>query len=289
MKKIFLSLATAALIWSGCDQLENPYSYVKYRYMEEKYGAAPSFAYEAGLTKNVLVEEFTGHLCGFCPKSTKLLNELDSVLGERMVTVSVHAGSLAQVSAPPFDTDYRNAVGNLYWGQLQGGFNPCARIDRQGGLSNFVWLDADNPNSWRDIIQSAKNETPKAAVQLQADFVAEDNVINIHTASQFNEALGSNYALVVLLVESHLISAQEDYDQTPSEILEYEHKHVLRDAVTQAMGNFVVSKPAQGSVFTQSFTYPLPTSWKGENMTVVAYIIDQGSNAVINAAEYELD
>ncbi len=289
MRKIFFTIVTAALLWSGCDQLENPYTYVKYRYMDEKYGPASTFNFEEGMTKNVLVEEFTGHLCGFCPKSTKLVNELDSVLGERMVTVSIHAGSLAQVGAPPFDTDYRNAVSNLYWGQLQGGFNPCARIDRQGGISNFVWLDADNPNSWIDIIQSAKNETPKAGIQLQADFVAEDNVINIHAASQFHENLSNQYALVVLLVESHIISAQEDYDQTPSEILEYEHKHVLRDAVTQAMGNFVADEPKQGDIFSQSFTYPLPTNWKGENMTVVAYLIDQTTNAVINSSEYELD
>jgi hypothetical protein len=289
MRKIFFTIVTAALLWSGCDQLENPYTYVKYRYMDEKYGPAPTFNFEEGMTKNVLVEEFTGHLCGFCPKSTKLVNELDSVLGERMVTVSIHAGSLAQVSAPPFDTDYRNAVSNLYWGQLQGGFNPCARIDRQGGISNFVWLDADNPNSWADIIQSAKNETPKAGIQLQADFVAEDNVINIHAASQFHENLSGQYALVVLLVESHIISAQEDYDQTPSEILEYEHKHVLRDAVTQAMGNFVADAPKEGDIFSQSFTYPLPTNWKGENMTIVAYLINQSTNEVINSSEYELD
>lgn len=289
MRKIFFTIVTAALLWSGCDQLENPYTYVKYRYMDEKYGPAPTFNFEEGMTKNVLVEEFTGHLCGFCPKSTKLVNELDSVLGDRMVTVSVHAGSLAQVGAPPFDTDYRNAVSNLYWGQLQGGFNPCARIDRQGGISNFVWLDADNPNSWVDIIQSAKNETPKAGIQLQADFVAEDNVINIHAASQFHENLSGQYALVVLLVESHIISAQEDYDQTPSEILEYEHKHVLRDAVTQAMGNFVADAPKEGDIFSQSFTYPLPTNWKGENMTIVAYLINQSTNEVINSSEYELD
>ncbi len=68
MRKIFFTIVTAALLWSGCDQLENPYTYVKYRYMDEKYGPAPTFNFEEGMTKNVLVEEFTGHLCGFCPK-----------------------------------------------------------------------------------------------------------------------------------------------------------------------------------------------------------------------------
>ena len=289
MKKLLFIIATSVFIWSGCDQLDQPYSTVKYRYLEEKYGAAPTFTYETGLTKNVLVEEFTGHLCGFCPTSTAMVLELDTSLGDRMVTVSIHAGSLAQVSAPPFDTDYNTLPGNLYWSQLQGGFNPCARIDRNGGLANFYWIDPNNPSSWEDLIIAAKNETPQAAVQVQADFVPEDNVINIHTGAQFNEDMTGSYSLVVLLIESHIISAQEDYDQTPSEIPNYEHNHLLRDAVTQPMGNSLATNPKATNVYTNSFTYPIPSTWKGENMTVVAYIIDQNTNEVINATEYELD
>ncbi len=289
MKKLLFIIVISVFAWSGCDQLDQPYSTVKYRYMEEKYGAAPVFTYETGLTKNVLVEEFTGHLCGFCPTSTAMVLELDTSLGDRMVTVSIHAGSLAQVSAPPFDTDYNTVPGNLYWSQLQGGFNPCARIDRNGGLSNFYWIDPNNPSSWEDLIIAAKNETPQAAVQVQADFVPEDNVINIHTGSQFNQDMSGNYSLVVLLIESHIISAQEDYDQTPSEIPSYEHNHLLRDAVTQPMGNSLATNPKANSLYTSSYTYPLPSTWKGENMTVVAYIIDQNTNEVVNATEYELD
>jgi Outer membrane protein Omp28 len=288
MKK-YLNLLVVTFLLIGCDQIEQPYSNIKYRYKEEKYGPAPTFSLLNNPLKNVLVEEFTGHLCGFCPASTKLVNELDSILGERMVTISIHAGTLAAVSAPPFDADYNTTPGNLYWSQLNGGFNPCARIDRLGGISNFTWLDADNPDSWRDIIQSQKNLTPKAAIQLQADFVTEDNVINIHTATQFQTNLSGNYQLVVLVVESDIVSPQVDYDQTPPEVEDYHHKHVLRASVTEAMGNTIAANPSANEIKTTSYTFPLKSGWVGNHCTVVAYLIDPNSQEIINAAEYELE
>ena len=97
-------------------------------------------------------------------------------------------------------------------------------------------------------------------------------MINIHTAAQFNEAMSGNYALTVLLVESHIISAQLDYNASPSDILNYEHKHLLRDAVTQPMGNDLVSNPTSGTLIAKSFTYPLKSGWQGNHMTVVAFI-----------------
>ena len=288
MKKILGFFILSALIWSSCDKIESPVNAVKYRYKEEVYGPAPTFVFVDNIQKNVLLEEFTGHKCGFCPPATYLVNQLDSVLGERLVTVAVHAGTLAETKAAPYEADYNTVPGNLYWEQLQGGFNPCARIDRNGSLSTFHYLDPGNPGAWQGLIQDAKNETPTAAVQVEAEFVSEDNVINIHTASQFNEAMAGSYALTVLLIESHIISAQLDYNASPSDILDYEHKHLLRDAVTQNMGNDLASNPTAGSMITKSFTYPIKSGWQGNHMTVVAFITNKSTQEVVNATEFEL-
>jgi hypothetical protein len=288
MKK-YLLLLPAIIYLIGCDQIEQPYSNIKHRYKEERYGPAPSFSLLDDPKKNVLVEEFTGHLCGFCPASTKLVNELDSSLGKRMVTISIHAGTLAAVSAPPFDANFNTTPGNIYWGQLNGGFNPCARIDRLGGVISFVWLDPDNPDSWRNTIQSQKDLTPAAAIQLQAHFVQEDNVINIHTATQFQENLTGNYQLVVLLLESDIVSPQEDYDQNPPEVEDYHHQHVLRASVTEPMGNSIATNPSVNSIKTTSYTFPLNNDWVGENCTVVAYLINPSNQEIINATEYEVE
>ena len=289
MKKTFLSLLAFALFFGSCDRLDNPVTVAKNKYREDLYGAAPTFTPVTVAEKNVLFEEFTGHLCGFCPPSTFLALQLDSLLGERMVTVAIHAGSLAETGGTAFQTDYTTPAGNLYWSQLNGGFNPTARIDRLQGLSHFEYLDPANPSSWQDIVTSQMNTSTPVALQTICEYIGSDNVFNIHMHSQFLENYTGNVNLVVLLVESDLISAQEDYSQTPPEIEFYTHNHVLRANVSEAMGNLVISSPNAGYSATTSFTIPAQSNWEPTNMTVIGYLVDANTHAVLNAIEYEIN
>jgi hypothetical protein len=289
MKKISFYLLGLALFFGSCDRIENPVTVAKNKYREDLYGPAPSFMAVTEVEKNVLFEEFTGHLCGFCPPSTYLALELDTALGERMVTVAIHAGSLAETGGTLFTTDYTTPAGNLYWAQLNGGFNPSARIDRLGGLSSYEYLDPGNPSSWQNIVTNQLNAYTPVQLQAQCEFIETDNVFNIHMNSQFLEGYTGNINLVVLLVENHLVSPQEDYSQTPSEIEDYEHEHVLRTNVTETMGNLVVNSPAPGFSSTMSFTIPIQSNWEPTNMTVVGYLVDANTHIVLNAVEYEID
>ncbi len=289
MKKISFYLLSLTLLFGSCDRIDNPVTVAKNKYREDLYGPAPAFSAVTVAEKNVLFEEFTGHLCGFCPPSTYLALELDSTLGERMVTVAIHAGSLAATGGTLFTTDYTTPAGNLYWAQLNGGFNPTARIDRLGGLSSYEYLDPANPSSWQNIVTSQMNAATPVALQAQCEYVEADNVFNIHMNSQFLQEYTGNVNLVVLLVESHLVSPQEDYSQTPSEIEEYEHEHVLRTNVSEPMGNLVVNSPATGFSATTSFTIPIQPNWEPTNMTVVGYLVDANTHAVLNAVEYEIN
>jgi hypothetical protein len=289
MKKNYFILLAMALLFGACDRIENPVTVAKNKYRDDLYGPAPTFNATSEATRNVLFEEFTGHLCGFCPPSTALALALDAQLGERMVTVAIHAGSLAATGGTLFQTDYTTPVGNIYWAQLNGGFNPTARIDRIGGLSSYEYLDPANPSSWQNIVTTRMNVATPAALQANCEYVAADNVLNIHMNSQFIESYTGNVNLVVLLVENHIISAQEDYSQTPSEIEEYEHEHVLRTNVTEPMGNLVINSPSLGYSSTSSFTIPLQANWVPTNMTVVGYLVDSNSHEVLNAIEYEIN
>jgi hypothetical protein len=285
MKNILLFLGLVGLTFHSCDVIEEPVRIEKNPYLENTYGPAPSFSVPTEATKNVLVEEYTGHLCGFCPEANALVLALDETLGNRMVTVSIHAGTLAEPSPGLFSSDYRTEAGNLYWAQLGGGLNPSARIDRVGGLTNFYYLDPGNPDSWQSIINSQLNVSTPVALQGIADYIPNDNKINIHINSHFVESYSGSLNLVVLLVENHIISPQEDYTATPSEVEDYEHEHVLRTAVTEPMGNALITAPNAGTSITKSFTVPVSSTWNGQNMAVVAYLLDPVTNEIINAME----
>ncbi|MFM7721406.1 MAG: Omp28-related outer membrane protein [Bacteroidota bacterium] len=285
MKNVLLFLGLLMLTFHSCDVIDEPVRIEKNPYLENTYGPAPTFTVPTEAVKNVLVEEYTGHLCGFCPEATALVLALDQTLGSRMVTVAIHAGTLAEPSPGPFSTDYRTEAGDLYWAQLGGGLNPSARIDRIGGLANFYYLDPGNPDSWQSIINSQLNVSTPAALQGIADYIPNDNKINIHINSHFVESYPGSLNLVVLLVENHIISPQEDYTATPTEVEDYEHEHVLRAAITEPMGNSLVNAPTSGTNITKSFTVPISSAWNGQNMAVVAYLLDPVTNEIINSLE----
>lgn len=283
-----LSFLAFALLFGSCDQIENPVSVVKNRYLEELYGPAPLFPSANEATRNVLFEEFTGHLCNACPASTSLVLDFDTLLGERLVTVAIHAGTLAETGGDDFQTDYTTLAGNIYWSQLNGGFNPSARINRLGGLSNYMYIDPSNLAIWQDPITTEMNSSTPVVLQAQCEYLSNNNVFNIHMNSQFIEGYTGNVNLVVLLVESHLISPQAVTPGGPY-IYDYEHEHVLRTNVTEPMGNLLINNPSAGYSSTNSFSIPLQANWVPTNMTVVGYLVDANTHAVLNAVEYEIN
>ena len=286
MKKSYLFLLGLSLFFGACDRLENPVTVAKNKYREDLYGAAPSFTASTQALRNVLFEEFTGHLCGACPASTALVLDFDSQLGERLVTVAIHAGTLAETGGDDFQTDYTTLAGNIYWSQLNGGYNPSARINRLGGLSNYMYIDPSNLAIWQDPITTEMNSSTPVVLQAQCEYLSNNNVFNIHMNSQFIEGYTGNVNLVVLLVESHLISTQRVAQV--GDIL-YEHEHVLRTNVSEPMGNQIANNPAAGFSATTSFTIPLESIWTPTNMTVIGYLVDANTHAVLNAVEYEIN
>jgi hypothetical protein len=277
-------LLSLGLCFSSCDEIENPVISFPNPYNEAQYGEPPTFSPVATPTKNVFVEEFTGHLCGFCPPATALVKQLDQELGPRLIPLSIHAGTLAVVSNEPFQADYNTEVGDIYWAQLEGGFNPAARIDREGGLTNF-YVD----NVWSANISAALSQPVDATLQIAAGIVAADAVANIHVHHQFLNSLTGAFNLVVLISESKIISPQIDYEQTPSEIEDYEHNHILRGGVTEAGGIPLATNPTANSSGVTSFTLPLKNNWVANNCSIIAFIINNTTQEVVNAVEYELD
>lgn len=283
MKKSILFLFVIAAVITSCSDTEDPIVRLDSQYLENVYGPAPDFEFLTNPTKNVLIEEFTGHKCGFCPPATALVKDWDEEFGTLLVPVSIHAGTLASVGSEPFQNNYNTQDGDFFWGQVEGGFNPSARIDRVSGAQNAYPYD-----DWRGMIEAQMALSPDIALQGQATFVPTDGILNIHIHGQYLKNLQDNYSLVVLVAESHIISAQEDYDQNPSEILDYEHNHVLRDVITIPEGLPIATAPSANDAFLRSFSYEFNPSWVAGNCHVIAYVLNTLTGDVVNAVELEI-
>lgn len=282
MKKTYrfaaiISVIAAILGMMGCDKIDNPRVTLNNQYLEGVYGPPPTFNFLENPKRNVLFEEFTGHVCGFCPPATAQAKAWSEEYGDRFVAVSIHAGSLSEPGEAPFETDYRTPTGDFYWSQLDGGFNPAARIDRDQGNAVIYGFA-----QWPPIVQARLNTAPEAALQMITSYDAQNRNVNIHVHAQFLESLSNDVRIVILVDESNIISAQEDYNLTPSEVLDYKHDHVLRDAVTSPDGWFLIASPRANDALTKSFTYPLNADWNEENCAIVAYLIESNTGKILN-------
>src|SRR4051812_5513690 len=95
MKRILLFFALCApfliLLIASCDKIEAPY-----REPVPVNDFCTTGIEDSIPHKKVLVEDYTGHLCGNCPAAGIYLNDtLKSVYNHCLVIISVHAGFFA--------------------------------------------------------------------------------------------------------------------------------------------------------------------------------------------------
>ena len=137
MKSFYISLLAAVAFLTGCDSVGS----------DERLIEVPA----ATVQRNVLIEDFTGQRCIFCPDAAEAIAQQQKLYGaDKLITVAFHAGPLAIKSGTGF-VGLRTDVGDVYYKHWSVPNVPKAIINRRGGvLSKDVkgrlqlWLVEDN-------------------------------------------------------------------------------------------------------------------------------------------------
>lgn len=288
MKKVHarLMVIAAAVLFSACDVIEDPIIPNTGLYNEAVYGAPPSFGAPTTTLKNVLLEDFTAHQCGNCPDAGVVASALIEANPDRVALVAIHAGSLAAYDEndPYFNTNWITEEGEFYFSQLDFQANPLGRVNRSGGAGAF-----SPPTLWPDQTAGELELTAALNLQIVANPVPEDGVVNIHVHGTFASDYANSTNLVVLITESELYDYQLWYGNDPEVVPDYHHKHVLRGSVTGALGlQFSPGNVASGTAFQKDYTFSWDDSWVMENSHVVAFVVDNQTGEVLNVIEADL-
>ncbi|MEN8224364.1 MAG: Omp28 family outer membrane lipoprotein [Bacteroidota bacterium] len=274
MKKIIYLLALTGLIIGGCDKIEEPF-------LEEAGGTGPE---PVEKVRKVILEEFTGHICVNCPEATKLARDLQTVFGEQLILLSLHAGDLALPTTAPYDADYRTEAGTAIFNYYAPVGVPTGLVNRteyQGGTVLFK-------DSWEPAIQTLLDLPPDAFIEIETEYNDGNRNLDIHVHSEFLTDLTRSVNLSVLILESGMISPQKNdlasIGPTP-DWEDYEHKHVLRKSLNGSWGDFLADEPANGSIMTKDYSITLSNDWNEENVAVIALILDANTYEVIQAEE----
>ena len=212
----------------------------------------------------VIVEDYTGTWCGYCPPVAHAIYELKEVY-DNIISVGIHNNDELTIDQ---ESDLRSELGIS-------GF-PSARLNR-----TISWFD---PYQISDV-NSLLSEENNVAISIKSALENIDLEVNLRIVSNVELV---NHKLVIYLVESNLIYDQSNYFNYVEDsyfynlgnpIENYSHQDVLRKSITNISGNTLdLIQPLTDYKF--NFNVEISPDFVQENLAIVAMVIDSNNNAI---------
>ncbi|MEW6468133.1 MAG: Omp28-related outer membrane protein [Bacteroidota bacterium] len=283
MKRIVFTAALFSLFIASCDYVANP---------KEDYIPAPEP--EDTLIRKVLLEDYTGHQCGPCPAAGAQAVSLKNTYGERLITIGVHAGFLADPLPPNYPANYHTTAGDAYFTFFGITTTPKGMVNRRNYPTNGHNLSW---GAWSSAIGNVINTPPVANIEITHTYNTGTRQLNLSTSTRAISPLSGNYYVVALITEDSIISPQNDASQNPSYVPNYVHRHVLRGSVPDAAyWGYQILNGTAAAGDTLNYTFPaftLPSAWNDAKCHIVVYVYDNNSSSatykeIIQAEEVRL-
>ena len=240
----------------------------------------------SGSPNKILLEDFTGHLCGYCPRAHDRATDLLAIYPENIVVVAIHAGDLARTTNQ-FPREFRTAAGNLVYDYFLPQSLPTGLINRRKFGASPLTQDVD----WGTHIGTVLSEVAKMKIDLASNYNSSTRELEIAANLEYFTEGNANHHIVVQITEDGIVSKQTDYRLPNPQYNEaYVHNHVLRAAVTEGdWGVAVKNGPIfLGEKIAKNFRFEVPQEFVPENCHVVAYVHDNISKEVLQAEEIKL-
>lgn len=231
---------------------------------------------EINFVKRVLIEDYTGTWCGYCPRVAFAIERVAEQT-TNSVPVAIHRSSSnpADANYDPYnyDTSELEMLPQIPAGYPKGLLN---RITRWNPLEQ---------NNIPQVLALTQGENPKLGLAMDAN--VNGNMINLSVRTKFSNTF-ENLRLVVYVLENGLIYNQVNYTSNLygtgniSPLVNFEHNHVLRHCATNLMGDAIPNaQTSVGNVYSRDFSFQMPSNISnGANIEFVAFIVDQNNRAI---------
>lgn len=257
--------------------------------------------------RNIVLEEYTGVNCPYCPDGHRVANEVAAANPGKVILINIHAGVYANTTP-----DYRTSFGESLATQTGLTGYPSGTVNRHVFKGNVTALSrADWVKSVAKILNPAYintdiephdlNERPddlvavapvNVAAKATIDCDTREIVINVEAYYTSNSAVATN-KLNVAILQNNVLGAQQGSSYNPSQIIngQYNHMHMLRHLVTGQWGEDITAT-TKGTFVEKQYTYTAPEHIKNvelalEDLEIVVFIAE-GRQEILNGAKAEI-
>ena len=280
----------------SCDKIDPPYT--------EPLNINPGDTSNTGDTavtrlRKVLVEDYTGHTCGNCPKAADAADAVANLYGNKVVILGVHAGFFATpvppAPLPPgapsgsYSTDFRTTEGTTYDSPQYFGIstvgNPNGMINRKEFNGNRVV----SYTNWAGAVQTLLNDSADVGSKIILEYNEATRNVSIKVKAKIYNPVNENLKLILIISESGIISWQTDYGLPNNHVPDYVHNHVMRGTVNGTWGDpFINAMAPAGTFIEKDYSFNLNNAFVDDNCSVLAIIYKENSLEVVQADEVKI-
>lgn len=266
----------------SCDKIDSPYG---------TKGSTPTPSDTEVVMRKILIEDFTGHYCGNCPRAARTLGQIHDLYGEKIVAMAAHVSE--QFAAPAgvhYPEDYRTETGNeldSYFGNSAAGL-PNGLINRK----QFDGQSIVQYTAWASKAAELLAIPPEAFIWITPDYNPTSRSLSISVKTKILQNIDENLSLAIYITEDSIISAQKDYDQISDPLIpNYVHRHMLRGNINGTWGSTLsaATNYGIGEEFTTIGNYIIPTEWNADHIAVVTVLYRTATKEVVQAEDKEIE
>ena len=239
-------------------------------------------------TKKVLLEEFTGSWCGYCPSGAEILQNLMNSYS--VIGVALHSSDDMSIA-------HTSVLESFY---PSSGY-PSGMVDR----INFDGIVGLNRGYWSYITEQQLQKSAICGLAINSEISGDS--VNIQIRSAFDTTMAmENYNLNVYIIEDDVQGEGYGYDQRNyynddaessfyqlgDPIINYKHNQTLRKVLTNTYGSPFTASSSPGIEYIDNFKEDI-TNFNKNKLSVVAFITYNGAAAtnheVLNAQKCDID
>ena len=293
--RYILSIGILYFILCSCDHVENPYppavsidldtTLYPGLWSDYQNNEWPMFDENSNTERNVIIEDFTGHKCVFCPAAADLAHQLHMENPTRVFTAGIHAGpdgigDFQSVSPPDYPTDFTNPQGveiGQYFGENDGGFpgNPRGTVNRFDNGTIF-----QSPAQWTSMTNEIISSNDlKVNLQSELNYYEVTKGAFLHVeADPLFEDVSENLAIMVYLLEDSLVGDQKMADNSHN--TSYVHRDIHRGNLNnETFGRPITSENLVNDKYLINYSFAVPDQLDGtynpSNMHLLICVFNQ--------------
>ena len=203
--------------------------------------------------RNVILEEFTGRNCGYCPDGHLIANGIMANNPGRVWAINVHAGGYAPTTYPNLRCDDGLTIHN--------GFDTS--YGYPSGVINRSTAASQGRGTWANLSNQQLNQAAECNVAGIVRINPDTRVANITVEVYYtgNSTVTENYLTVAMLQDS-IMGSQSGMTSNPAQVVNgtYCHMHILRDVITPSAWGEAISPTTAGTLITKTYEYTIPES-----------------------------